>query len=285
MDAQRLINALKRKLAAQNTQELGKLLGLSQANFRDWESNGLTEEKLARAIVKSMRFSEQSERIKIAGEAIASLRGKLDVGTNGRFSQELGISVGTVNNWLKYGLTGRKFADGLLKSRQRAVKSAHECAIMPVVEYFQLSAHRRSSNGVAELFPTRAPDSTKALLGLKSVLENSHGTYVFYDSRGRALYVGKAQRQSLWKEMNLAFNRDRDTTQRVYRVQHPERGDFKTSDEYARQVKLTRRHLSHLTTYFSAYKVDDALINELEALLVRSFANDLLNVKMERFGK
>ncbi|AUA58284.1 Uncharacterised protein [Achromobacter spanius] len=285
MDAQRLINALKRKLAAQNTQELGKLLGLSQANFRDWESNGLTEEKLARAIVKSMRFSEQSERIKIAGEAIASLRGKLDVGTNGRFSQELGISVGTVNNWLKYGLTGRKLADGLLKSRQRAVKSAHECAIMPVVEYFQLSAHRRSSNGVAELFPTRAPDSTKALLGLKSVLENSHGIYVFYDSRGRALYVGKAQRQSLWKEMNLAFNRDRDTTQRVYRVQHPERGDFKTSDEYARQVKLTRRHLSHLATYFSAYKVDDALINELEALLVRSFANDLLNVKMERFGK
>ncbi|WP_256941073.1 hypothetical protein [Burkholderia sp. AU33803] len=164
-------------------------------------------------------------------------------------------------------------------------ESAHECAIAPVVEYFQLSAYRRSTNGTAELFPTRPPNTTKALLGLKGALEESHGIYVFYDSRGRALYVGKAQRQSLWKEMNLAFNRDRDTTQRVYRVQHPERGEFRTSDEYARQVRLTRRHLSHLATYFSAYKVDDALINELEALLVRSFANDLLNVKMERFGK
>jgi len=205
MDAPRLISALKRKLGARDTKELGKLLGLSQANFRDWESSGLTEEKLARAIVKSMRFREQSERIKIAGEAIASLRGKLDVGTNGRFSRELGISSATVNNWLKHGLTGRKLADGLLKTRQRAVKSAHECAIVPVVEYFQLSAHRRSTNGAAELFPTRVPHTTKALLGLKGALEDSHGIYIFYDSRGRGLYVGKAQRQSLWKEMNLAL--------------------------------------------------------------------------------
>ncbi|NHH79516.1 hypothetical protein DRA46_01584 [Burkholderia gladioli] len=285
IDAHRLISALKRKLEVQSTRELGNLLGLSQANFRDWESNGLTEEKLARAIVKAMRSSEQNERVKIATEAIASLRDKFDVGTNGRFSHELGISAGTVSNWLKYGLTGRKLSDGLLKARQRAVKTAHECAIAPVVEYFQLSASRRSANGTAELFPTRAPDTTKALLGLKRALEESHGIYIFYDSRGRSLYVGKAQRQSLWKEMNLAFNRDRDTTQRVYRIQHPERGEFKTSDEYARQVRLTTRHLSHLATYFSAYKVDDALINELEALLVRSFANDLLNVKMERFGK
>jgi hypothetical protein len=285
IDAQRLLSALMRKLNVHSAPELGKALGLSQANLRDWTSNGLTEEKLARAIVKALRSSEQKERVRIANDAISSLRGKLNVGTNGQFSHELGISVGTVNNWLKYGLTGRKLSDGLLKARQSAVKAAHAGAITPVVEYFQLSAYRKSANGVAELFPTREPDTTKALQGLKSALEASHGIYVFYDSRGRGLYVGKAQRQSLWKEMNLAFNRNRDTTQRVYRVQHPERGEFKTSDEYARQVKLTRRHLSHLATYFSAYKVDDALINELEALLVRSFANDLLNVKMERFGK
>ncbi|BCL93360.1 hypothetical protein ACNRBV_03980 [Ralstonia pseudosolanacearum] len=285
MDTERLLNALMRKLNVQTTQELGKLLGASQANFRDWESNGLTEEKLAHAIVKAMRSSEQNERIKIARDAIGNLRGKLDVGTNGQFSRELGISAGTVNNWLRHGLTGRKLSDGFLKSRECAVKKAHTCAISPVVEYFSVTPSRKSSNGIAELFPTRGAATTKALQGLRNALENSHGIYVFYDSRGRALYVGKAQRQSLWKEMNLAFNRDRDTTQRVYRVQHPNRGEFKTSDEYARQVRLTRRHLSHLAAYFSAYKVDDALINELEALLVRSFANDLLNVKMERFGK
>jgi len=286
MDTQRLLNALMRKLNLQDMQELGAVLGASAANLRDWTVNGITEEKMARAFVKAMRTSEQNERIKIANDAITSLRAKLDGKTNGQLSSEMGISVGTVNNWLRHGLTGRKLSDGLLKARDSAVRAAHACAILPVVEYFPLSsAPKKGSRGTAELFPTRAPTTTKALQGLKKALETSHGIYVFYDSRGRGLYVGKAQRQSLWKEMNLAFNRDRDTTQRVYRVKHPLRGEFKTSDEYARQVTLTRRHLSHLAAYFSAYEVDDALINELEALLVRSFANDLLNVKMERFGK
>ncbi|WP_156914438.1 hypothetical protein [Cupriavidus sp. amp6] len=274
-----------RKLNVRTTQELATLLGASQANFRDWESNGLTEEKLARAIVRAMRSSEQNERVKIAKDTIGSLRGKFEVGTNGEFSSELGISVGTINNWLRYGLTGRKLSDALVKAKKSAVETAHACVIAPVVEFFPVTPTRKSSNGAAELFPTRGAAATKVLQGLKSALEDSHGIYVFYDSRGRGLYVGKAQRQSLWKEMNLAFNRDRDTTQRVYRVQHPRRGEFKTSDEYARQVRLTTRHLSHLAAYFSAYEVDNPLINELEALLVRSFANDLLNVKMERFGK
>lgn len=285
MDTQRLLNALMRKLNLQDTKELGTALGASAANLRDWALNGITEEKMARAIVKAMRTSEQNERIKIANDAITSLRAKLNGKTNGQLSSEMGISVGTVNNWLRYGLTGRKLSDGLLKARESAVSAAHACAILPVVEYFPLSPARKSAHTTAELFPTRAPSTTKALQGLKKALEASHGIYVFYDSRGRGLYVGKAQRQSLWKEMNLAFNRNRDTTQRVYRVRHPLRGEFKTSDEHARQVTLTRRHLSHLAAYFSAYEVDDALINELEALLVRSFANDLLNVKMERFGK
>ena len=285
MDTQRLLNALMRKLNLQDTKELGTALGASAANLRDWALNGITEEKMARAIVKAMRTSEQNERIKIANDAITSLRAKLNGKTNGQLSGEMGISVGTVNNWLRYGLTGRKLSDGLLKARESAVSAAHACAILPVVEYFPLSPARKGAHTTAELFPTRAPSTTKALQGLKKALEASHGIYVFYDSRGRGLYVGKAQRQSLWKEMNLAFNRDRDTTQRVYRVRHPLRGEFKTSDEHARQVTLTRRHLSHLAAYFSAYEVDDALINELEALLVRSFANDLLNEKMERFGK
>ena len=37
-----------------------------------------------------------------------------------------------------------------------------------------------------------------------------------------------------------------------------------------------------MASYFSAYKVDDGMIGDVEALLVRSFANDLLNIRMER---
>jgi hypothetical protein len=42
--------------------------------------------------------------------------------------------------------------------------------------------------------------------------------------------------------------------------------------------------LHELAIYFSAYQVDDEMVDKLEALLVRSFANDLLNVRMEKFG-
>jgi len=46
--------------------------------------------------------------------------------------------------------------------------------------------------------------------GLKAALDDSFGIYFFYDSRGQALCVQKAREQTLWKEMNLAFNRKRD---------------------------------------------------------------------------
>jgi hypothetical protein len=39
-----------------------------------------------------------------------------------------------------------------------------------------------------------------------------------------------------------------------------------------------------LATYFSAYQIVDGMVNKLEALLVRSFANNLLNKRMETFG-
>jgi hypothetical protein len=35
----------------------------------------------------------------------------------------------------------------------------------------------------------------------------------------------------------------------------------------------------------SAYEIADELIGKPEALIVRSFANDLLNVRMERFSR
>ena len=47
---------------------------------------------------------------------------------------------------------------------------------------------------------------------------------------------------------------------------------------------ITQLELFDLAAYFSAYEVADGMIEELEALLVRAFANDLLNVKMETFA-
>jgi hypothetical protein len=109
---------------------------------------------------------------------------------------------------------------------------------------------------------------------------------VFFDSRGQAIYTGKARRQNLWKEMNLAFNRNRGEIQKIKRVHHPTRKQsYRTSDEKARQIRDSFVPLHELARYFSAYQIADTMINELEAMLVRSFANDLLNQRMERFGQ
>ncbi len=122
-------------------------------------------------------------------------------------------------------------------------------------------------------------------IGLKDELSEHHGVYIFFDSRGQAIYTGKARRQTLWKEINLAFNRRRGDVQKMKRVRHPERKqDYRTSDEKARQITEHVVSLHELAAYFSAYRVEDSMIDDLEALLVRSFANDLLNKKMENFG-
>ena len=111
-----------------------------------------------------------------------------------------------------------------------------------------------------------------------------HGIYIFYDSRGRALYAGKTRQRTLWQEINSAYNRDR-SVQQIRRVKHPERRqNFRRSDEKQRQIRLRTVPLNDLAAYFSAYNVVDGLIGELESLLIRGFANDLLNVRMENFG-
>ena len=119
--------------------------------------------------------------------------------------------------------------------------------------------------------------------GLKRELEDAKGVYIFFDSRGQAIYVGKAK-QNLWKEMNFAFNRKRESVQKIKRVKHPEtRVQYKTSYEKTRQIFESAVPLHEIAYYFSAYAVEIGMIDELESLLIRSFANDLLNVQMGRF--
>ena len=41
--------------------------------------------------------------------------------------------------------------------------------------------------------------------------------------------------------------------------------------------------LADIAAYFSAYEVAPGMIDVIETLLIRAFANDLLNKKMETF--
>jgi hypothetical protein len=220
---------------------------------------------------------------------ISELKKKFRVMTDKALGEVVGLSVPAIQNWKKRprctlrqiaGLVHAASTAGALRFRSNAVR--------PLVEFFEIDECESKRGAVNELFGVQdqSGNTHPYLTGLKEELASNHGVYVFFDSRGQAIYAGKARKQSLWKEMNLAFNRQRGELQTIKRVQHPERKvGYKTSDEKVRQIIDQQVPLSDLAAYFSAYEVADEMIEDVEALLVRSFANNLLNKRMERFSR
>ncbi|AER56993.1 hypothetical protein DSC_11745 [Pseudoxanthomonas spadix BD-a59] len=220
-----------------------------------------------------------------ASELLSALSKKLGTTSQGELADVLGVSMQTVMNWKNRDedLSPLQVASALAKSRTAAVRQAQLETIRPIVEFYGIDRCDTKFDAGYNLFDFSSHASLYAR-GLKDVLLNSCGIYIFYDSRGQALYVGKAREQSLWKEMNLAFNRKRDV-QMITLVHHPDRNqEFKPGYEKLRQPRDTQLELCDLAFYFSAYGVDDGMIDDLEALMVRGFANNLLNVKMETFA-
>jgi hypothetical protein len=221
-------------------------------------------------------------------EFVDALKSMLRVRTDNELADLLGKSVQSISNWKGLNqMSARRIAGVIKSARSAAGKSARIAAIRPLVEFFPITKCESRQGAKYELFPSgNGQGSTNPYLdGLRGELGDSHGVYLFFDSRGRALYVGKARRLSLWKEMKNAFNRDRGEVQNIMRVKHPSRNQaYKTLDEKSRQIDDVAVALHDLACYFSAYKVADDMIGHVEALLVRSFANDLLNVRMETFG-
>lgn len=206
--------------------------------------------------------------------------------TDRAVAARLGMSVQGLSNWERRDeISAKQMAGLLLKVEAATASRTQSGALRPIVEFFELDATRiRTGENYCIFQPKVDGVDHPYLSGLKAELETRHGIYIFHDSRGRALYAGKARSQSLWKEINLVFNRDRQL-QNIRRVNHPERRqDFRTSDELRRQIRTVNVRLHELATYVSAYEVADGMIGDLESLLIRAFANDLLNKRMENFS-
>lgn len=222
-------------------------------------------------------------------EVIAELKKKFRVTTDKALGEVLGLSVPAIQNWKKRPKCTLRQIAGLVHAASKAgAVRFRSNAVRPLVEFFEIDECESKRGAGRELFGIQEENGKPHpyLTGLKEELGSSHGVYVFFDSRGQAIYAGKARKQSLWKEMNLAFNRKRGGLQTIKRVRHPERKvGYRTSDEKARQIIDQQVRLSDLAAYFSAYEVADEMIEDVEALLVRAFANNLLNKKMEKFER
>lgn len=199
---------------------------------------------------------------------------------------ELGVTQPGLQGYRGKELTPKQVANLIDKAAKKATDQFASAAICPIVEFLPIYAAPSSRSRNQQIFSTLDDNDQPHPFwtGLRKELEQSHGIYVFHDSRGRAIYTGKAHRLSLWAEINNAFNRDRGEVQSIKRVSHPStRKQFKGTEEVKRRIAKQEVPLHHLASYMSAYAVPESLIGKLEALLVRAFANDLLNVRMENF--
>ena len=85
-------------------------------------------------------------------------------------------------------------------------------------------------------------------------------------------------KSSLWARMKSSFNHGPQKSRQLYRIDHSP--NAKPLDQ-----KLGPKHvqLHELAKYFSAYEVDPNFTHNIEALLIRAFADNLMNKKMENF--
>lgn len=204
--------------------------------------------------------------------------------TDRAVAKRLGMSVTHLTNWKKrQEVSPEQIAKLLLSVDRASEERTHNGVIQPIVEFFQISRSAYGNGDRYRIFSVKDEDGEELpyLSGLKAELEEQNGVYLFYDSRGRALYAGKARYQSLWTELHNAYNRDRGL-QKILRVNHLQsRKDFRTTDEVSRQIRSVNVRLHDLAEYVSAYRVADAMIGNVESLLIRAFPNDLLNKRIE----
>lgn len=217
-------------------------------------------------------------------ELMEAVKKKLDIHDHQELASALGISEQTLGLWAKNNttLSATQVANAISKSRHAAIQESQHYMIQPIVEFYPIDKHLAKGEVNWEVLCTKG-DEKKYHQGIKDELLASYGIYVFYDSSGKALYAGKARKQTLWKEINSAFNRERDV-QNIELTNHPQANKaFKAGYEHLRVITAKNLKLHEMAHYFSAYHVEDGFIDNLEALLIRAFANNLMNVKKEKF--
>jgi len=228
-------------------------------------------------------------------ELVAALRkhfaalNKVETVTDSSLARQLGQTQANIGLWKsrQSDLTAGQIVNLLRKYRSAVEAELASNCITPIVEFFPVSAVDSRHGAKLEVFSVKdgAADHPYRA-GIKKALCDAQGLYFFYDSRGRALYAGQTNKQSLWNEINGAFNRERGKElQSIKIVSHPERKQkYERYDEKTRQITKVAVSLHDVAEFFSAYEVHPLMISNLESLVIRTFANDLLNKKMEHFG-
>ena len=178
----------------------------------------------------------------------------------------------------------KKQADKEAKeATKKALRDAIRGAIRPIVEYYPIDPEIKGRGEDWVMFkPEKQGDKQRKQL--KETLRAAKGVYVFYDSQGQALYVGKTK-NDLWTELDQTFNRPTSTRAKPLKLVDHGRAnrEFIPAHEQNRQPTKECVYFYQMASYFSAYEVAPDLINDVEALLIRSFVNSLFNTNSVKF--
>lgn len=200
-----------------------------------------------------------------------------------QLARTLGVKSHDVYHWLagqvKTSSTIEKIIESIVNSsRRQAISDSYNT----IVEMKSLKAKLSKQGGSYDMVIGKTEGESKNIE--KKLKAEYGGLYIFYDSLGKAIYAGKTEKKkkngkacknSLWDEMKSAYNRKRKS-QVIFRSNN--------SNTNSRIVKQNYC-LYETACYVSAYKVDELAIRDFEALIIRSFPNDLTNVRMETKNK
>ena len=169
-------------------------------------------------------------------------------------ARSLGTQQPRISKWTKKGgktLSPQEVAGLILRTREKGIASS----LGLIAEHERIQKTQLRERSPRREFLDRENQMHESIIG---DLKNSRGIYVFHDVQAKALYVGKTQKRTLWNEMNSAYN---DRKAKIRRV-----GDLRHQTIRLRDAAV----------YFSAFDVEDALIHNLEALLLKLFWHSLI---------
>ena len=126
-------------------------------------------------------------------------------------------------------------------------------------------------------------EAPKYNIGVREELRNHTGIYVFFNSQGEPVYVGKATKP-LWGESKTTFNRDlgESPARKLSRPHHPLGKEY--SPVMERRISPIQFKIHDVARFYSAYEVDDEMISDMEAILVRVCTNSVVNLAHPRFS-
>lgn len=262
---QKLTEALKC-----SDEEIKRLLSISTPTLIKYKK-GVTEKEVIRILKKILTQQKLDGK-----QFMENLRSRFHANTNLDLAIELGLTQQAFYQYEKKPIGVKEVATLIRKAREHFAQNA----IKPIIEFYPITKSATTHGAQSEIID--ASKNSKRGQKIRELLRKKHGIYLFYNSQGKLLYIGKAEKTHLWQEIKNAYNRTR-ADQKIYSVNHPTTGSsFEPAFKAPRQIKKISFKLHDLAAYFSAYEVEDALVHHLEAAIIRMVPNDNLNAKIEK---